>query len=294
MKRFNLRKLLGFVGILFIGLMFVSCDTTPPKKIITDSLYSPDAYVKQGLVHYQNREFEQAVVYFKKAVELNQYHQPAHSYLGASFAHLGKRDEAIDEFYKVIEIDVNSTDAVNAKKWLERLTSPPILAVLTVKGVTNQGSNLERIATNEFIRILENTKMYKVMNLSDVDYSQIPSSSEIQALMELSERRGAEILILSRTIKFDASASVPVDIRRKGGKATIGVDTERSGSHGLFASCSLTMSIAVYNCRKRELITSIFEESSGTFLFSSYDSAARSLCQSCSEKIVKELLKQVL
>ena len=289
-----MRELLAFVGILFIGLMFVSCATTPPKKIIAGSLYSPDAYVKQGLVHYQNREFEQAVVYFEKAVELNRYHQPAHSYLGASFAHLGRKDEAIDEFYKVIEIDANSKAAGNAKKWLERLTRPPILGVLTVKGVRNQGSNLERIATNEFIRILANTRMYKVMNLSDVDYSQIPSSCEIEALMELSERRGAQILILPRTIKLAASALAPVDIRRKGGKTRIGVDTERSGSHGLFASCNLTMSIAVYNCRKRELITSIFEESSGTFLFSSYDSAARSLFQSCSEKIIKELMKQVL
>jgi len=289
-----LRELLSFVGILFIGLMFVSCATTRPKKIITGSLYSPDAYVKQGLVHYQNRGFERAVAYFKKAVELNQYHQVAHSYLGASFAHLGRKDEAIDEFYKVIEIDANSMAAGNAKGWLKRLTSPPILAVLSVKGVTNQGSNLERIATNEFIQILEKTKIYKVMNLSDVDYSQIPSSREIEALMELAERRGAEILILPRTIKFEASTLVPVDIRRKGGKATIGVGTERSGSHGLFASCNLTMSIAVYNCRKRELIASIFKESSGTFLFSSYNSAARSLSQSCSEKIIKELMKQVL
>lgn len=289
-----MRGLLEFVGILFIGLMFLSCAATPPKKIMTDSLYSPEAYVKQGVVHYQNREFEQAVVYFEKAIELNRYHQPAHSYLGASFAHLGRKDEAINEFHEIIEIDTNSTDAVNAKGWLKRLTNPPIVAVLTVKEIKNQASNLERLATNEFIRILENTGMYKVMNLSDVDYSQIPSSCEIEALMELSERRGAQILILPRTIKFAASALAPVDIRRKGGKATIGVGTERSGSHGLFASCNLTMSIAVYNCRKRELITSIFEESSDTFLFSSYDSAARSLCQSCSEKIIKELMKQVL
>lgn len=293
-KRFTLIKILASFIILFSAVKFISCTPTPTKKIITEPLYFPEAYTKEGLLHYQKRDFEKAIAYFEKAIAINHYYQPAHSYLAASFAHLGRKQGAITEFHRVIEIDPASKEAMNAKKWLERLSNPTTVAVLSFKSIPKRASNLENMATKEFIRILKNTEMYRVMNLSDVAYSQTPSSSELERLIEMAEKRGAKILILPRTIKFAARALYPVDIKRNGGKATVGLCTESVSSHGLFASGNLTMSITVYSCRKREPITSIFKECSETFLFSSLNSAARSLYKSCSEESIKELLKQVL
>lgn len=293
-KGLTLSKVPASFIILSICLLCGSCSTTATKKTITKPLYSAEAYVKQGLLHYQNKEFEQASACFENAIEINRYYQPAHSYLAASLVHLGRKNESIQEFYKVIEIDPASTDGINAKKWLQRLASPTTVAVLTVQSLTKRASSLNDIATKEFIRILRNTKMYEVMDLSDVAYSPNPSSCELERLIEIAEKRGAQILILPRTVKFDASTLCPVDIERKGSKATIGVATEKASSHGLFSSGNLTMSITIYACKEKALIASIFRESSETFLFSSLNSAARSLYRSCSQKIIKELLRQVL
>ncbi len=293
-KGFTLRRLLTCLIIFLIGLKFISCTISSTKKPVAEHLYSPEAYLKRGLLYYQNKDFDQASFCFAKAIEINRYYQPAHSYLAASLAHLGRKNEAIQEFYRVIEIDPDSTDAINAKKWLQRLADPITVAVLTAKSLPKRASNLEEIATKEFIRMLKNTKMYKVMDLSDVAYSQNPSASELERLMEIAEKRGAQILIVPRTVKFDAGAFYPIDIKRKGSKATIGVGTERASSHGLFASGNLTMSITIYACKGRDLITSIFRESSETFLFSSFNSVARSLYKSCSQKIIKEFMRQVL
>jgi len=291
------------VIVLFI-LLFPYCAPFPKTPDI-ETLSSPSAYVKRGMTYFQNKDFERATAYFKKAIETDMRYQPAHSYLALSYAHLGEKEEAIEEFRKVVEISPNSTDGNNAQKWLKRLCeNPTAIGVVGfhfakrfkvwegplpygTKNITYQG-----LATEELINRLEKSGMYKVDNLSDVTYSHVgskysekpPSALDLGKLIHLASRNGAQLLLIPRIDYITVSGQPP---SRKG----------KVVSPGIVFSGEVTMSVAVYSCRSKKLITTFTKSSSKIpFLYgaASYVGGIQGLFKTCSEEVEKELLKHVL
>lgn len=303
-KRLNLINILAFFVILFIAVKFVSCTPTLTKKIITEPLYSPEAYTKEGLLHYQKRDFEQAIAYFKKAIESNMHYQPAHSYLALSYSYLGKKERAIQEFKKVVEIGPNTDDAISAQKWLKRLSEElTVIGVLSFHSarrfqvweglipVTNRPITYRGLATRSLIKFLEKDKMYKAVDLSNTCYSQLksdytqypPSSPELGRLTHLASKNGAQLLLIPRIDYLSVSGKPP---SVKGNKVNLGI----------IYSGEVTMSVAVYSCKSQKLVITVSKDSSKIPWYSApnYIGGLKALFNSCSEEVLKELLKHVL
>lgn len=291
------------VIVLFI-LLFPCCAPFPMTPKI-ETLSSPSAYAEKGMTYFQNKDFERATAYFKKAIESDMRYQPAHSYLALSYAHLGEKEEAIEEFRKVVEINPKSTDGNNAKKWLKRLCeNPTAIGVVGFhfakrfkvwegrlpygrKNMTYQG-----LATEELIDRLENSEMYKVVNLSDVTYSHVrskysekpPSALGLGKLIHLASTNGAQLLLIPRIDHISVSGEPP----SRRGKVV---------SPGIVFSGEVTMSVAVYSCGSKKLVTTFTQNSSKIpFLYgaASYVGGIQGLFKTCSEEVVKKLLKHVL
>ena len=232
-------------------------------------------------------------------------YQPAHSYLALSYAHLGKKEKAIQEFKKVVEINPSTTDATNAQKWLKRLCEEPTaIGVLSfhfadrfrvwegfvpyaTKNMTYHG-----LATEQLIKHLKKSGMYKVIDLSDISYSQFksdyaddpPSSPEIAKLVHIGSKNGAQLLLIPRIDHISVSGEPPY---RKGKRVNL----------GMVYSGEVTMSVAVYSCKSKKLVTTVTKDSSKIPFFygaASYVGGIQGLFKSCSEDVVKELLKHVL
>ena len=130
----KVKKNLKPMIMVFFALLIMSSCISIPKTIKVEPLPSPSAYVERGMTYFQNKDFEKASAYFKKAIESDMHYIPAHSYLALSYAHLGKKEKAIQEFKKVVEIGPNTDDASSAQKWLKRLSKEPTAIVLSERG----------------------------------------------------------------------------------------------------------------------------------------------------------------
>ena len=205
----------------------------------------------------------------------------------------------------MVEISPNSTDGNNAQKWLKRLGEKPTSIGLMCfhfakrfkvwEGrvpYATQNMTYQGLATEELINRLEKSGMYKVVNLSDIGYSQFksdyaddpPSSLEIAKLIHLASKNGAQLLLIPRIDHISVSGEPP----RRRGKVV---------NPGMVYSGEVTMSVAVYSCRSKKLITTFTRGSSKIpFLYgaASYVGGIQGLFKTCSEEVVKELLKHVL
>ena len=300
----NKHLISSLLVIVLFSLLFPYCAPFP-KTLDMDTLSSPSAYVKRGMTYFQNKDFERATAYFKKAIESDMRYQPAHSYLALSYAHLGEKEEAIEEFRKVVEISPNSTDGNNAKKWLKRLREKPTsIAVVRFHFAKRfkvwegrlpygrKNMTYQELATEELIDRLENSEMYKVVNLSDVTYSHVrskysekpPSVLDLGKLIHLASRNGAQLLLIPRIDYISVNGKPPYI---KGNTLSL----------GLVHSGKITKSVAVYSSKSQKLIATVIRDSSKIpFLYgaASYVGGIQGLFKSCSEEVVKELLKHVL
>ncbi|MEK6559787.1 MAG: tetratricopeptide repeat protein, partial [Planctomycetota bacterium] len=70
-----------------------------------------DHHNKQGLIFYNKRKYDEAIVEFKKALELNPRHYDAHFNLGAAYSSKNMPDESILELRKAVDVDPNEPKA---------------------------------------------------------------------------------------------------------------------------------------------------------------------------------------
>ena len=305
MRKKNKNTIYSILWIILFAFFLISSCAPLPKMPEIETLPSPSAYVERGMPYFQKRDFERATLYFKKAIESDMRYQPAHSYLALSYAHSGKKEKAIQEFKKVVEINSSTTDATNAQKWLKRLSEEPTaigvfsfhfadrfqvwegFVPLATRTMTYQG-----LATEALLKYLKKPKMYRIFDLSDIAYSQLksdyaqepPSSPELERLIHLASKNGAQLLLIPRIDYISVSGQPPY--RR--GKVV---------NPGMVFSGEVTMSVAIYSCKSQKLITTVTRDSSKIPFFSgaaSYVGGVKGLFNSCSEEVVKKLLKHVL
>ncbi|MCR4322198.1 MAG: tetratricopeptide repeat protein, partial [Candidatus Brocadiaceae bacterium] len=70
-----------------------------------------DYHNKEGLYLYNKRKYDEAIVEFKKALELNQKHYDAHFNLGVVYYAKNMPDESIAELIRAIEVNPNEPKA---------------------------------------------------------------------------------------------------------------------------------------------------------------------------------------
>ena len=70
-----------------------------------------DYHNKEGLHLYNKRKYDEAIVEFKKSLELNQKHYDAHFNLGVVYYAKNMSDESIAELKRAIEVNPNEPKA---------------------------------------------------------------------------------------------------------------------------------------------------------------------------------------
>ena len=97
--------------ITLVSFLF-SCATTQQEQV-----ESKDAktYTQLGIAHLQKGDFDKAIFYFNKAIELDPTNPMAHSNRGIAFCKMKQYDKAISDLDKALEIDIRDADAYNER-----------------------------------------------------------------------------------------------------------------------------------------------------------------------------------
>ena len=81
---------------------------------------SATVYMDIGDTYCKLREYDKAIPYFKRAVQLNPNHANAHLLLGLSYQALKRGDLASVHFEKTLQLEPDHPQAAQIKRWLER------------------------------------------------------------------------------------------------------------------------------------------------------------------------------
>src|SRR6476660_1057256 len=72
-------------------------------------------FILKGNEHYYNKEYNEAIEYYDKALEIDPKHVGALNNTGKVLDNLGKYNEAIVYYDKALQIDPKYADALNSK-----------------------------------------------------------------------------------------------------------------------------------------------------------------------------------
>lgn len=90
--------------IVFMGLCFFSVHlSASPLTNLTFNLLDESQFYKEGLRLYELQKYDSAIIFFTKAIEINQSNSIYFGYRGASERKLKKYDLALSDFNKAIE-----------------------------------------------------------------------------------------------------------------------------------------------------------------------------------------------
>jgi tetratricopeptide (TPR) repeat protein len=139
-----------------------------------------EKHYQQGMLHHQQRQLEQAIAHFTKAIELNPAYAPAYNHRGLSYATQGKHDQAIDDFTQAIKLDPNHTGTYVTRaisytrlgRFPEAIAdftkaiknAPTYAAIYTHRGIAHSGQGNYAQALTDYNKALElepnNAKAY--------------------------------------------------------------------------------------------------------------------------------------
>jgi hypothetical protein len=77
--------------------------------------------VEQAIDSYNKHNCTRAVELLKRAISIDSRYVRAYSWLGVCYERMGRRNDAIEAFNRVIALAPNSEDARTARSWLSRL-----------------------------------------------------------------------------------------------------------------------------------------------------------------------------
>ena len=93
--------------IILLSFLF-SCATTQQEQV--ESKDAKTNYLL-GMTHIQTGDFNQAILYFNKAIELDPTEPVFYSNRGAAYAAKGRNDQAISNWTKALEINPKFSSA---------------------------------------------------------------------------------------------------------------------------------------------------------------------------------------
>jgi hypothetical protein len=83
-----------------------------------------ETYVRQAVAFYNSGQCERAIGLLNKAIAADPRYVRAYSWLGFCYAKLGRNQDAITAFKRVVTLAPKSDDARVAKQWIARLAQP--------------------------------------------------------------------------------------------------------------------------------------------------------------------------
>jgi len=73
------------------------------QKVISLNSDNSDAYYNLGEIHFAKNNYENAIYYFKKAINANENHVWSHYWLALSYDNIKKWDKAINSYQNFID-----------------------------------------------------------------------------------------------------------------------------------------------------------------------------------------------
>jgi tetratricopeptide (TPR) repeat protein len=98
----GVRKQIGVV--LLVILLFLSSCVSTPNKTQTE-LRDARAYNKRGIAYWSKGQYDQAILDYNKALEINPRYADAYNNRGVAYADTGQYDQAILDYNKALEIN---------------------------------------------------------------------------------------------------------------------------------------------------------------------------------------------
>lgn len=95
------------ISIIIIPILF-SCAFAQQKQVESKDA---KAYYQLGITQIQRGDFDQAILYFNKSIEIDPNNPMAYRDRGAAYSAKGKHDLAISDWTKALEIDPNDRTA---------------------------------------------------------------------------------------------------------------------------------------------------------------------------------------
>ena len=108
-----------------------------------------EEHIKEGIFHYNNNHYENAIYHYTKAIEYNNKLAVAHNNRGVSYFKLQKYNLAMDDFNSAVSLDASFSDAYLHMG----------LVFLNTKEINNAINMLRN--NNVYIRIINNNIRFK-------------------------------------------------------------------------------------------------------------------------------------
>jgi len=105
-------KRITYIYTLILLFLFIGCAAnTEYAAYYSNSARTAVINYNQGVEHALNLQFEQAVLYFTKAIEQNSTYAHAYANRGFCYARMNLKDQAMPDYIKAIEIDSKNITA---------------------------------------------------------------------------------------------------------------------------------------------------------------------------------------
>ena len=115
--RSNIDNAIGVIFIIACSILF-SCATTQQTQLKSrDAEVDAEVHNNRGFAYCQIGQYDQAILDFSKAIEINPQLAHAYNNRGAAYLYKAQYDQAILDLSKAIEINPRLAHAYNNRGW---------------------------------------------------------------------------------------------------------------------------------------------------------------------------------
>ena len=229
---------------------------------------------EKGQFQYDKKNYYQALYLFSKASSLAPDEPAALFYTGASYTHTGDKQKALKKFADIIKKKTAGQEAIDSKKWIQRLNDPLKIGVIGGNKADGAGLNDDVIQD-----ALINNGMYKIVDtakLMPVDNS--TTTSEFSKFLDKCYKKGIKVVIFHEVDNSSEKAQ-----------------SNHYSGEDVATEHRVSISAKVYSTKKKHLKTEVqVNESSSAIKGQTAEEAMKTrqqLLQSGTKKLVLQLLK---
>jgi hypothetical protein len=228
---------------------------------------------EMGQDQYHKKNYFQSSYLFAKASGINPNDPAALFYTGASYTHTGDKPKALEKFIDVIEKKSSGQEALDSKKWIQRLNDP--LEIGTIDSNKSSSSALNNSVIQDAVM---KSGMYKVIDNAELA-SPVPpvTSPDFSKFLNEYYQKDAKIIVL-----YDVDSSS--DKAQSNYYSGEDVATEHT----------VKISAKAYSTKKKQLKTEIqVAEKSSVIQMQTMEEDIKTkqqLLQSAAKKLVLQLL----
>jgi tetratricopeptide (TPR) repeat protein len=257
----TMKTKLRMILILIIANLMVACATMPTedtqpqdKEVQLKTLNSAEEYLAEGKAVFNSGQYDNAYLYFERAIRLADSNQSAHLWAGTALTALGKGPEAIREFGAVVGISNNTPEAAKARQWLDRYRRPVEVTVMPFKvGSDKRQRDIESLCGNALVMYMLQSGLYSSKLSNDRRWV----SDRARACLR-EGKEGASIVVFGIIDDYDFEKRRAIELFK--------LDRRDSFIYNL----RISVTVQVYSAKDCHLITT-FSKSGGLKEFKTVD-----------------------